>query len=123
MSPFSSIDGGGYGQNIGYGVTENEIGMMITNLMYNDEIDYFPNPYGVPNPAMTEFEKWGHFSQIVWKDTTHVGCATVMCNGLGNIDSSSSLPFTVCNYSPPGNYNGEYADNVLAPLGRPSYSA
>lgn len=120
---FSSIDGGGYGQNIGYGVDENQIGVMITNLMYNNEIGYFPLPYGQPSPSMQYFEQWGHFSQIVWKSTTHVGCATVMCNGLGNIDSSSPLPFTVCNYSPPGNYNGEYADNVLEPLGEAVYNA
>lgn len=102
---------------------ENQIGIMISNLMYNDEIGYFPTPYGQPDPSMTYFEQWGHFSQIVWKSTTHVGCATVMCNGLGNVDSSSPLPFTVCNYSPPGNYDGEYADNVLAPLGQPVYNA
>lgn len=119
----SSIDGGGYGQNIGYGVEASQVGVMITNLMYNDEIGYFPTPYGASSPSMTDFEKWGHFSQIVWKGTTHVGCATVMCNGLGNVDSSSSLPFTVCNYSPPGNYDGEYGENVLAPLGYKVYSA
>jgi hypothetical protein len=96
---------------------------MITNLMYNDEIDYFPTPYGSASPIMSDFEKWGHFSQIVWKGTTHVGCATVMCDQLGNVDSSSSMPFTVCNYSPPGNYDGEYADNVLAPLGHAIFSA
>ncbi|KAJ5204400.1 uncharacterized protein N7498_005279 [Penicillium cinerascens] len=119
----TSIDGGGYGQNIGYGVEANEIGVMITNLMYNGEIGYFPTPYGASQPSMSDFEKWGHFSQIVWKGTTHVGCATVMCNDLGNVDSSSSLPFTVCNYSPAGNYEGEYGENVLAPLGYKTYVA
>lgn len=122
MLLFSSIDGGGYGQNIGYGVKDNQIGMLITDLMYNDEFGFFPTPFGQPSPSMALFEQWGHFTQIVWKDTTHVGCATVMCNGLANIDSSMPLPFTVCNYSPPGNYDGEYADNVLAPLGHPLYS-
>ncbi|KAJ6120543.1 hypothetical protein N7523_004823 [Penicillium sp. IBT 18751x] len=119
----TSIDGGGYGQNIGYGVGADQVGVMLTNLMYNDEINYFPTPYGESDPSMDDFEKWGHFSQIVWKGTTHVGCATVVCDGLGNVDSSSSLPFTVCNYSPPGNYAGEYGDNVLAPLGNAVYTA
>ncbi|KAJ5147368.1 hypothetical protein N7526_000720 [Penicillium atrosanguineum] len=100
----TSIDGGGYGQNIGYGVESSQVGVMLTNLI------------------MTDFEKWGHFSQIIWKGTTHVGCATVVCDGLGNVDSSSSLPFTVCNYSPAGNYAGEYGDNVLAPLGDAVYT-
>ena len=96
---------------------------MITNLMYNDEIGYFPTPYGQADPSMSDFDKWGHFSQIVWKGTTHVGCATVTCNSLGNVDSSEALPFTVCNYSPAGNVGGEYGDNVLQPAGGTTYVA
>ncbi|KAL2835692.1 hypothetical protein BJY01DRAFT_223253 [Aspergillus pseudoustus] len=114
---------------------------MISNLMYNDEAPYFENLYGEASPDMSLFEKWGHFSQIVWKGTTQVGCATVVCDSLGNVDSASSVPFTVCNYSPPGklmrtvvfswinltysigNYDGEYADNIDRPLGYASYSA
>ncbi|KAJ5491181.1 hypothetical protein N7539_002748 [Penicillium diatomitis] len=121
--PGGSIAAGSYGQNIGYGVEASDVGVMITNLMYNDEINYFPQPYGSPNPDMTLFDKWGHFSQIVWKGTTHVGCATVTCPNLGNVDSSMALPFTVCNYYPAGNVGTEYGDNVLAPLRQPSYVA
>ncbi|KAJ5917446.1 hypothetical protein N7466_011000 [Penicillium verhagenii] len=119
----TSIDGGGYGQNIGYGVTASDVGVMITNLMYNDEIEYFPTPYGESDPSMSDFDKWGHFSQIVWKATTHVGCATVVCDPLGDVDSSDALPFTVCNYSPVGNVGGEYGDNVLQPDGGATYTA
>ncbi|KAF7589500.1 hypothetical protein BBP40_004207 [Aspergillus hancockii] len=119
----TTIDGGGYGQNIGYGVSSGKIGEMITNLMYNDEMGYFEALYGQASPDMSNFDAWGHFSQIVWKGTTHVGCATVTCNSLGNVDSSVALPFTVCNYSPAGNYAGEYATNVLKPLGQAMYVA
>ncbi|KAJ5627833.1 hypothetical protein N7490_010061 [Penicillium lividum] len=119
----TSIDGGGYGQNIGYGVEASDVGVMITNLMYNDEIEFFPTPYGESDPSMSDFDKWGHFSQIVWKATTHVGCATVVCDPLGNVDSSEALPFTVCNYSPVGNVGGEYGDNVLQPDGGSTYVA
>ncbi|KAL1969334.1 hypothetical protein VTN77DRAFT_9526 [Rasamsonia byssochlamydoides] len=118
----TDINGGGYGQNIGYGIPADNIGAMITNLMYNDEFGYFEGLYGQANPDMSNFDHWGHFSQIVWKGTTQVGCATVVCNSLGNVDSSEPLPFTVCNYSPPGNYAGEYAENVGEPLGQPYYS-
>lgn len=120
---YRSIDGGGYGQNIGYGVEESNIGQMITNLMYNDEMGFFSDLYGLASPLMALFDSWGHFSQIVWKSTTQVGCATVMCDSLGNIDASRSLPFTVCNYNPAGNTGGEYADNVLKPLGQPMFTA
>lgn len=99
---YSQYGGGGYGQNIGYGVDASNIGEMITNLMYNDEIEYFSGLYGEANPDMTNFEKWGHFSQIVWKGTTQVGCYTTVCSSLGNVDGESNVPFTVCNYSPAG---------------------
>ncbi|RAK95558.1 CAP domain-containing protein [Aspergillus ibericus CBS 121593] len=119
----TSIDGGGYGQNIGYGVSADEIGVMITNLMYNDEMGYYTDLYGEADPDMTYFDSWGHFSQIVWAATTEVGCATVTCNSLGNVDASEALPFTVCNYSPAGNYEGEYGTNVKRPLGQAMYVA
>ena len=40
----------------------------------------------------------GHYTQIVWRDTTEVGCAARVCP-----DGSQSW---VCNYNPPGNYRG-----------------
>ncbi|KUL86855.1 hypothetical protein ZTR_05317 [Talaromyces verruculosus] len=107
----------GYGQNIAYGIDSDKVDEIITNMMYNDEMMYYQGLYGQANPDMTNFEKWGHFSQIVWVDTTTVGCATVTCSPLAESGSSMSLPFTVCNYYPAGNYGGEYDVNVLQPLG------
>lgn len=109
--------GGGYGQNIAAGVTD--MGVIISDLMYNGEVNSFlPSYYGEANPSMDNFESWGHFSQIVWAATTHVGCATVKCSqGLANTGSDVSPYFTVCNYSPPGNMGGEYT-NVQKSLGK-----
>lgn len=39
----------------------------------------------------------GHYTQMVWRDTSYVGCGQSQCNG--------SL-IVVCNYDPPGNYMG-----------------
>lgn len=41
--------------------------------------------------------------QVVWKSTTKVGCGAVMCG--------SSRIYT-CSYDPPGNYVGQYTQNV-----------
>ncbi|KIW68433.1 hypothetical protein PV04_04379 [Phialophora macrospora] len=115
----TSTGGGGYGQNIGAGAPPDGIPAMITNQMYNDEIGFYPG-YG-SEPDMSNFEKWGHYSQIVWKSTTGVGCATQYCpNGLANTGGNVSPYFTVCNYSPPGNFGGEYAANVLQPGNMPT---
>ncbi|KIW79552.1 hypothetical protein Z517_06164 [Fonsecaea pedrosoi CBS 271.37] len=115
----TSTGGGGYGQNIGAGAPPSDIPAMITNEMYNGEINFYPSYGGEPD--MSNFEKWGHYSQIVWKSTSSVGCATQYCpNGLANTGGNVSPYFTVCNYSPPGNFGGEYGANVLQPGGLPT---
>ena len=80
---------------------------MITNSMYNMEINFFPG-YGVDNVDLSNFSRWGHFSQILWRDTTSVGCATYDCSGvaggLQNTGAGVRPLFTVCNYFPPGEF-------------------
>lgn len=44
-------------------------------------------------------EQCGHYTQIVWRETTEVGCAYQQC--------SDKAQLWVCNYNPPGNYIGE----------------
>jgi uncharacterized protein YkwD len=48
----------------------------------------------------------GHFTQVVWRDTTAVGCGRTACNG---------LDLWVCNYDPPGNVAGGHRANVSPP--------
>lgn len=111
--------GGGYGQNIAAGVAADNITAVISDMFYNGEEPLYAAFYG-QEPDMSNFEAWGHFTQIVWKDTTEVACATYDCSaegGLQNTGGGVSPYFTVCNYKGPGNYAGEYAANVLAPKG------
>lgn len=117
----TKMDGGNYGQNIGAGAPPTEIDKMITNSMYNDEMMFYPG-YG-SEPSMDDFHKWGHFSQIVWKETASVGCYTQHCpGGLANVGSNVTPYFTVCNYYPSGNYQNQYGKNVLNPQGQPVVS-
>ena len=78
---------------------------MLTNEMYDNEIPYYPLPYGNDNPDMSQFESWGHFSQIVWQSTVGVGCATVTCSSISGVGNDVAPYFTVCNYYPPGLYH------------------
>ena len=70
------MDGGGYGQNIASGMGQDNVSAVITELWYNDEMEAFGNQYGMQTPGMENFELWGHWSQIVWKGSREVGCAT-----------------------------------------------
>ncbi|RMZ83966.1 hypothetical protein DV737_g1335, partial [Chaetothyriales sp. CBS 132003] len=111
-----SAGDGVYGQNIGAGFAADDIASMVGNAMYNGEIELYPGPYG-EDPDMTNFESWGHYSQIVWSDTTDVGCWTTDCSatGLQNVASEVGPVFTVCNYYPPGNVVGEFGAKVPSP--------
>lgn len=127
-------DGGGYGQNIAAGVEGGNVSQVITDLFYNGEVNAFAGQYGKAQPDMTDFHVWGHFTQLVWKSTTKVGCYTTDCSsqGLANVGGNVPPFFTVCNYDAPGkshllrkvnemtwltkllgNYANEYADNVM----------
>lgn len=51
-------------------------------------------------PDVSSTGSWfdvGHYTQIIWRDTTHVGCATASAGG---------NDILVCRYNPVGNYIG-----------------
>jgi pathogenesis-related protein 1 len=45
----------------------------------------------------------GHFTQVMWSDSTHVGCARAECPG-----QAKRTFVAVCNYGPGGNIVGSY---------------
>jgi uncharacterized protein YkwD len=108
--------GGGYGQNIAAGAKASEIHKVIIDQFYS-EVKYY-QWYG-REPDMSNFSQWGHFSALIWKDTTAVACWTEDCSGrpgkLAGVSGNVPPHFTVCNYRKPGNVGGQYAKNVLAP--------
>ena len=56
-----------------------------------------------PTPGFSRtgnFEDVAHYTQIVWRGSTQVGCATA---------SNKTDDYLVCRYSPPGNVFGERA--------------
>ncbi|KAL9081550.1 MAG: hypothetical protein Q9159_007269 [Coniocarpon cinnabarinum] len=99
-----------YGQNIGtYAGTDNVIND-ITGW-YN-EVTVFnrDNSWYVPTPS--DIAETGHFSQIVWAATTHVGCALGNCPK--GVQSGLDV-FLVCDYGPAGNVPGQWDKNVFPP--------
>lgn len=98
------VDGGGYGQNLAAGVPAENISSVISDLFYNGEAPYFASYYNMSQPPMSDFSNWGHFTQVVWNDTTTVGCATQHCT-LGVDNAAGVEPYlTVCNYGGSGEF-------------------
>lgn len=63
------------------------------------ERQYFK--YGV-FPDVSTTGNWaavGHYTQMIWKNTTQIGCA---------VGRGGGYDVLVCRYSPPGNYTGQY---------------
>ncbi|OCK74704.1 PR-1-like protein, partial [Lepidopterella palustris CBS 459.81] len=58
----------------------------------------------------------GHFTQLVWKATTTIGCSHTFCNSRPVSGEGQSAPgwYVVCEYYPPGNVEGEFGENVQA---------
>ena len=56
-----------------------------------------------PFPHVSRTGNWAdvaHYTQVVWRGTTHVGCA---------IYPSAKWDYLICRYSPPGNIEGRTA--------------
>ncbi|KAL6716174.1 hypothetical protein ACLMJK_005740 [Lecanora helva] len=67
--------------------------------------------YNFNNDGNGFSEGTGHFSQLVWKATTSVGCARVDCEG-NNVGGDARGWFLVCEYWPAGNVLGMFREEV-----------
>jgi len=90
--------GGQYGENLAAGSTGSLDAEAVVAMWYDEIKDYSFKGGGFSMQT-------GHFTQVVWRATTHVGCGTVNCNG---------MDIWVCEYDPAGNVEGEYRQNVVS---------
>ena len=65
---------------------------------WGSEKQYFISNRPFPNTCRGGWQKCGHYTQIIWKNTTEVGC------GLAR---GAKMDYFVCQYNPSGNYQGE----------------
>lgn len=64
--------------------------------------------YDYANNSCAQGKQCGHYTQIVWRNTKRMGCATQTCTK--NSPFGPQAPrwqYWVCNYAPPGNYIGQ----------------
>jgi len=82
-----------YGENIFWGTVGHYTAADAVDAWASEKADY-----DYASNSCNPGKVCGHYTQIVWKNTTEVGCAKIVCNG--NV-------VWVCNYNPPGNYIGQ----------------
>jgi len=87
-----------YGENIYWQSGGNLNGSSPVDNWYSEIKNY---NYNNPGFSMTT----GHFTQVVWAGSTEFGC--------GKASSRNGGTYIVCNYNPPGNYQGMFPKNVL----------
>ena len=94
---------GGVGENIAAGApTQTVAGAGGSWVGEQQDYDHASN-------SCAAGQECGHYTQIVWKDTTGVGCAKFSCTSNSPFGSfaGGKWDFSVCDYSPAGNVVGQ----------------
>ncbi|KAJ3505096.1 hypothetical protein NLJ89_g7594 [Agrocybe chaxingu] len=87
---------GAFGENLAAGTGSSYSIAQAIKSWTDEVVDYNPNN---PSPS--------HFTQVVWKGTTQVGCAVQSCSGIFEARFGPAKYF-VCEYSPQGNIIGRF---------------
>lgn len=70
-------------------------------LLWAQEAAY----YDYPSNSCAAGQQCGHYTQMVWRSSTDLGCGIRKCSS-GSPWGAGQWTVVVCNYSPPGNYIG-----------------
>lgn len=85
---------GPYGENLSCGYGKDTTGL---DAWYEEVKDY----------NWQTQNTYDHFTQMVWKSSTQVGCAYKDCR------ANNWGYYAICSYNPPGNFVGQNAQNVF----------
>jgi len=110
---FGHSSGSGYGENLYWSsqiLTDGSVWGTAAVTSWYAEKQFWNYDTSTGSGGVT-----GHFTQVVWQSSTGVGCGFAANPNGGTYPNGYKGTFVCCNYSPPGNYRGQYADNV-APL-------
>ncbi|CAL8083305.1 unnamed protein product [Calicophoron daubneyi] len=92
-----------FGENLAYFYNEAELHMLpkaASDMWYNEGKNY---------SYCSEAPEFGHFTQLVWKETRYAGFGLAM-------DPSKENVYIVGRYKPKGNISGQYEVNVPHPV-------
>ncbi len=91
--------GGMYGENLYAGTAPAMPGDVVDDWVNEDKnYDYATN-------TCSAGEVCGHYTQVVWRDSARLGCGVASCTDNSPF-GGGSWQIWVCNYDPPGNFDG-----------------
>jgi len=99
LAEIGQLEHSGPGQNLAMAASGTQSLTQLVDLWGSEQADFTNGDF----PDISTTGNWmdvGHYSQMVWKTTTEVGC------GFAESDGRDVL---VCDYDPPGNVMGERA--------------
>jgi pathogenesis-related protein 1 len=64
--------------------------------------------YAAITDPINDFDEIGHYTQLVWRSTTRLGCGVAHCTTKSPFPRLPVWNFVVCRYSPPGNVAGRF---------------
>lgn len=88
----------GQRENLAMAWTETASPDQLVGLWVDEKRLFHPGAF----PNVTRSRNWAdvaHYTQMIWKGTTHVGCAVHT--------APSGWSYLICRYSPPGNIDGK----------------
>jgi uncharacterized protein YkwD len=96
---FEHATGTGLGENLSAGT--NQTGIEAVDGWYSEI-----KGYDFASPGFSQ--DTGHFTQLVWRNSTRLGCGIAKCPGM-----FTNAEMIVCRYAPQGNITGAYEANVF----------
>jgi uncharacterized protein YkwD len=87
----------GEGENLWSGTRDSYTFEEMVNAWVDEKFMYKAGRF----PDVTTTKSWqdvGHYTQLIWGNTTHVGCG---------IARNAEEDYLVCRYGPPGNWEGQ----------------
>jgi uncharacterized protein YkwD len=91
---------GDFGENLGARTDQADPGTMVASWYAEGQnFDYRKN-------RCKPGEVCGHYTQLVWRNSTSIGCAVERCSNGGPFGGGEWFLY-VCDYAPAGNWKGE----------------
>ena len=94
--------GNPYGENIYAGAGSNATPQMVVDDWVGEAKDY---DYAANTCSSSGV--CGHYTQVVWRKSTKLGCGMTHCTKNSPFPGFAAWQLWVCEYDPPGNFNGE----------------